>query len=135
MIHQFAVIENGELVSVITVFGGMLAGFFAIAQVMLKQSSKDREADRKERQEFSKAIARMADNSGKVAVEAKLSRKVQEKGFEEAKTRNGHLGQQNIQIAELVKSSKKDMLEAVQNIKEQHVEHQTVDETVVQHKK
>lgn len=106
----------------------MLAGFFAIAQIMLKQSSKDRESDRKERQQLAVAIQKMAEASKMVAKETR-------KGNEEARIRNGHLGEQNIQIAELVKSTKEDMLKAVQNVKVQHVEHQTVDEEIVKHKK
>ena len=116
------------MVSILTILAGMLAGFFAIAQIMLKQSSKDRESDRKERKEFSEAIKDMAKASKMVAAETK-------KGNEEAKIRNGHLGEQNIQIAELVKSSKEDMLKAVHNVKEQHVEHQTVEKETVNHKK
>lgn len=127
-VQTFAAISGGEMVSILTIIAGMLAGFFAIAQIMLKQSSKDRESDRKERKEFSEAIKDMAKASKMVAAETK-------KGNEEAKIRNGHLGEQNIQIAELVKSTKEDMLKAVQNVKVQHVEHQTVDEEIVKHKK
>lgn len=127
-VQTFAAISGGEMVSILTILAGMLAGFFAIAQIMLKQSSKDRESDRKERKEFSDAIKEMAAASKMVAKETK-------KGNEEAKIRNGHLGEQNIQIAELVKSTNEDMLKAVQNVKVQHVERQTVDEEIVKHKK
>ena len=127
-VQTFAAISGGEMVSILTILAGMLAGFFAIAQIMLKQSSKDRESDRKERKEFSDAIKEMAEASKMVAKETK-------KGNEEAKIRNGHLGEQNIQIAELVKSTKEDMLKAVQNVKVQHVETQTVDNEIVKHKK
>lgn len=116
------------MVSILTILAGMLAGFFAISKMILSQATKDREADRKERKEFSQAIKDMAAASKMVAKETK-------KGNEEAKIRNGHLGEQNIQIAELVKSTKEDMLKAVQNVKIQHVETQTVDNEIVKHKK
>lgn len=53
------------------------------------------------------------------------------KGNREAKERNGHLGEQSIQIAQLVKSSKKDVLDAVQHVQEQHVHHQQVEKADV----
>lgn len=127
-VQNFAAISGGEMASILTILAGMLAGFFAISKVMLTQATKDRESDRKERKEFSEAIKEMAKASKMVAAETK-------KGNEEARIRNGHLGEQNIQIAELVKSTKEDMLKAVQNVKVQHVEHQTVDEEIVKHKK
>ncbi|UOF80549.1 hypothetical protein [Caudoviricetes sp.] len=116
------------MVSILTILAGMLAGFFAISKMMLTQATKDRESDRKERKEFSDAIKEMAKASKMVAAETK-------KGNEEARIRNGHLGEQNIQIAELVKSSKEDMLKAVHNVKVQHVEKQTVDREIVKSKK
>lgn len=127
-IENFAAISGGEMVSILTILAGMLAGFFAISKVMLTQATKDRESDRKERKEFSQAIKEMAKASKMVAAETK-------KGNEEARIRNGHLGEQNIQIAELVKATKEDMLKAVQNVKIQHVEQQTVDKEIVKNKK
>ena len=70
-----------------------MAGFFAISRTMLNQASKDREADRSERELLARSISHMAKASEKVAIEAALSRKTQEKGFEEAERRNGHLGE------------------------------------------
>lgn len=57
--------------------------------------------------------------------------KAHEKGNKESAERNGHLGEQNIEIAKLVKESKQDTLKAIkgiteQTVQEQHVEHQTV---------
>lgn len=63
----------------------MMGGFYAIAKVMLNQASKDRDADRAERNKLSDAITLMADNSGKVA-------QATVKSANEAKARNGHLG-------------------------------------------
>jgi hypothetical protein len=79
----------------LTAFGAMMAGFFAIAKIMLTQASNDREADRKERDLLTRSINQMAKASDRVAVATN-------KGAEEAKTRNGHLGDQNLKLAELI---------------------------------
>ena len=44
-------------------------------------------------------------------------------GNREAKIRNGHLGEQNVQITEMIAN----LAVNVQNIEEQHVKHQTID--------
>lgn len=87
---------------ILTAFGGMLAGFYGLVRLLLTQSVKDREADRKERTQLANAIRLMAKNSSKVAAAT-------EKSAKEAKDRNGHLGDQNIQIAQLVTSQNKDI--------------------------
>ena len=51
-----------------------------------------------------------------IAVETK-------KGNQEAKIRNGHLGQQNVQITEMIAA----LAVKMQNVEEQHVTHQTVE--------
>lgn len=64
------------------------------------------------------------------------------KGNREAAQRNGHLGEQNIKITELIIEHEKDVdkkfnhavstvIEAVQNVKKQHVVEQTVDKSTV----
>lgn len=81
-----------SVIGAFTTFGvGMLATF----KIMLKQgNSKDKEAaqdrkdERKERLLLAKSINRMAVAS--------------EKGAAEAKVRNGHLGEQNVQLGLLV---------------------------------
>lgn len=90
------------LPAIIGSFVVMLAGFFAIAKIMLKQASDDREADRKERQELTKAIEHMAKSSTDVALATK-------KSAQEAKQRNGHLGDQNLKLAKLVSSQNDDI--------------------------
>lgn len=64
------------------------------------------------------------------------------KGNKEAKQRNGHLGEQNIQITELITKMGTDMKsaadrnhDAIVNVKEQHVQHQTVNKEVVKEKR
>lgn len=70
---------------VVGAFVTIIAGFLAVAKIMLNQATKDREADRDERLKLSMAIEHMANSSAKVA-EATLKSAV------EAKQRNGHLG-------------------------------------------
>lgn len=127
-VESFAALSGGELISVLTIMSGMLVGFFGVSKMMLNQASKDREKDREERKALVSAINTMAKSNQSIAEETK-------KGNREAKIRNGHLGEQNIQIAELVKSTKEDMLKAVQNVKIQHVDHQTVNEEIVKSRK
>lgn len=96
-----------DITLVLGSFAGMLAGFFAVAKLMLNQASKDRESDRQERQELAKAIKDMAGATGRVADATVVSAK-------EAKARNGHLGQQNVHIAELA-SQGNDMIKQLLN--------------------
>lgn len=122
---------DSNTVSVIGAFGVMITGFWALARTALNQSAKDRNADRTERQQFIKAIKSMAVGMDKVANSNKTIANETRKGNEEAKARNGHLGEQNIQIAELVKATKADVLNAVQEVKVQHVVEQKVDKTII----
>lgn len=87
--------DSSDLGIIIASFGAMLAGFFAIMRYILKQSANDRTDDRKERQDLANAIKRMADSTDKVA-------QATVKGSNEAKERNGHLGEQNIQLAAML---------------------------------
>jgi len=76
----------------LTAFGGMIAIFGGITKMMLTQASKDRMDDRLERHEGIKASKNMAKAFTRVAVAT-------ERSAEEAKTRNGHLGEQTLEIA------------------------------------
>jgi hypothetical protein len=64
--------------TIIVAFGAMMGGFFAIAKIMLNQATKDRDADRAERKDMTKVFSRVADAT--------------ERAADEAKDRNGHLG-------------------------------------------
>lgn len=101
----------------LVIFAGMLLGFYSIAKVMLRSATREREADRQERLNLSKAIDRMASSSDKVAIAT-------ERSADEAKERNGHL-------AELVVQNTTDIVEAVKEHHDQHVKTQTVDKQVV----
>ena len=110
----------------LTAFGAMLAGFYAIARLMLNQATADRSADRRERKEFQKAILKMAKSSDRVA-------DATERSADEAKQRNGHLAElittSSDQVKVIADSAQKNIIAAikVQTVKEQHVEHQQVD--------
>lgn len=97
----------------------MLAGFYGITKFILKQAARSQKDDREERIALVKAIGEMAESSQAVADAVT-------KQAEEAAIRNGHLGEQNIQITKLIVKSEKNQLKAIRNIKEQKVEHQTV---------
>lgn len=114
-----------NITAVLGAFAGMLVGFFAIAKVMLNQASKDRDADRQERKELSKAIKDMAGATGRVADATKQT-------AEEAKQRNGHLAELIVQNSEntavLAKQAVKQITAKIesQTIKDQNVIHQHV---------
>jgi hypothetical protein len=93
-----------DVILVLGAFAGMLIAFYKFLGTTLAQGATDREADRKERIELTQAIKDMAESTKEVA-EATI------KGNKEAKQRNGHLGEQNIQIAELVSRQNNDVAE------------------------
>lgn len=121
MTNIMAEISGTELISIIGIFAGMLGGFYAITQLLVTQAGKDRDHDRAERKQLSDAIRTMAESSQRVAEEIRV-------GNRQAEERNGHLGEQNIQITELIQSTKNDIINAVHNVKYQHVAHQTIEE-------
>ncbi len=86
----------------------MLTGFFAIVRYILGQGSVDREADRLERKALTEAFNDVAKSNAEIARETR-------KGNKEAKDRNGHLGEQSIHLAELVRQQNKDVEAVKQN--------------------
>jgi len=134
----FAAVTLTELAPILTIFVGMLAGFYALLKFVLSQSEKTSESDRGERQQLSKAIADMAESNREIA-------DATNKGNEEAKIRNGHLGEQNIKIAKLVTSQNTDVkgirntnnkiVELLKLNKDQHIETQIVDVQTVNKEK
>lgn len=87
--------DNTVALAAIALAGTLAAGFFKLLNKLSKSIDSNTRAHEQ------------------VAIEIK-------KGNQEAKERNGHLG-------ELVEDSKKATLVAIQNIPQQHVEHQHVD--------
>jgi len=110
--NNFAAISPAELVPIFGVLAAMLTAFYALIRFILYQSEKDRIADRAERQALVKAIDDMATSNREIAEATKI-------GNQEAKERNGHL-------AELTIEARNQVLAAIGYIKEQKVEHQTV---------
>jgi len=98
--------DSPDLVIIIGSFAGMLVGFFAILRYTLKQGSDDRTSDRKERQDLTAAIKNMASATDKVArVTAdgyKTMTAEAKSGNDKSEKRNGHLGEQNIQLASML---------------------------------
>lgn len=80
---------SSDLTTVLGAFVTVILAAFAIAKVMLKQASRDRDADRDERLLLAQAIGRMADSSSRIA--------------DEAKERNGFSSKQHVLIINLVK--------------------------------
>lgn len=113
-------LTGNDLLAILGAFAGMLAGFFAIAKIMLSQASKDRDADRGEREHLSSAITHMATSNEKIA-------KAVVRQADEAKLRNGHLadlvtqGTENTKL--LAEGAVKSITEVFQQIPEQHIEH------------
>ena len=122
--HLADIIASSDTPAVVGAFVTIIVAFLGIAKIMLSSATKEREADRKERKELSDAIKDMAESNSQIAVEMK-------DGNRKAEIRNGHLGEQNVQIAQLIKESKNDIVELVQNVKTQHVDEQTVAKTIV----
>lgn len=125
MVYLADTITSTDTPLVVGAFVTIIGAFLGVAKVMLNQATKDRDADRAERIKLSKAITLMALNSSKVA-------KATENSAAEAKQRNGHLGEQNLQIAQLVSAQSTDISDIKEHItrdqfvKEQTVVHQTV---------
>lgn len=117
MLTQFASLTLVELSGVLGIFAGMLAAFYALVKFLIKNASGTQEADRKERQDILKgltnALTRVAEAS--------------EKAAKEAEQRNGHL-------AEISNQNRDIIIQAVTNIKEQHVDKQTVNREFVGNK-
>ena len=134
---RFAAITLPELAPILTIFVGMLGGFYILVKFILTQSEKTGEADRDERKAFVLAIADMAMSNREIADQTR-------KGNREAEKRNGHLGEQNIEIAKLVASQNSDVKEIrdtnkkivdlLKKGKDQHVDTQIVDTQTVNNK-
>lgn len=111
-----------ELAPILTIFVGMLGGFYVLVRFILTLSEKTSEADRVERKELSKAIAQMADGMQAVATS-------NERIAVESEKRNGHL-------AEISVENKDQILKAISGITidKQTVHHQTVEHETVNNK-
>jgi len=89
------VVTSPDTPTVITAFVTIIGLFVGMGTIMLKSATKDREADRRERENLAKAIDVMAKASIRVADATVKSAK-------EAKDRNGHLAEQTLKIAQVL---------------------------------
>ena len=108
--------DSQVMLAMFAMFSAIVAGFF-------KQSAAQDRTHRK-----------IADGMDKLAKASNAQTREMAKGNRQSAERNGHLGDQNIQIIKLVKDTHQDMINAMENIKEQHVDKQIVDEQVVKGK-
>lgn len=116
---------SSDTPAVVGAFVTVILGFLGIAKIMLTQASKDRTADRQEREKLAAAITLMADNSGKVA-------KATERGANEAKQRNGHLAELIIQTGENTQAIANTAVSAIiEGVSTQHIDKQTVDKQII----
>lgn len=117
MFTTFAALTLVELSGVLGIFAGMLVAFYALVKYLIKNATDTQKEDRKERQDILKdltnAMSRMAQAS--------------ERAAQEAEQRNGHL-------AEISNQNRDIIIQAVTNIKEQHVDKQTVNREFVSKK-
>lgn len=114
----------------------LLGGLYAFVRGILSQASKDRSSDQDERRALINAIDNMAKSNEKIAKETA-------KGNQEAKERNGHLGEQNVQITKLVASQNEDVkairdtnvkiIEVLKKHGRQHVDKQVVEHQEIKH--
>lgn len=126
-IQTFAQISPTEFTAILALFIGMLSGFYAIVRYMIGIGSKTTEADRAERLAFQETLKAVAEASNRVA-------DATEKSASEAKQRNGHLAEMELQSQQLFKQLADRNYKAITNIKNQKVVHQTVEHETVQHK-
>ena len=99
--------ENAVALAALGLTGTLAGGFFLLLREQNRTHAK-----------LSKSMDKMAESNEKIA-------RATEQGNREAKERNGHL-------AELTLQSRDQTLEAIMNVQEQKVTHQTVEhETVV----
>ena len=90
-------ISEPVLLAIVAFLGALVGGFFKLLNDQTKVHSK-----------LSKTMERVAKSSEKVARETS-------KGAKEAKERNGHLGEQNIKLAEMVSAQSKDLKDVSTN--------------------
>jgi len=119
---NFAAITLPELAPILTIFVGMLGGFYVLVRFILTLSEKTQEADRKERQELSKAIAQMALGMEKVATS-------NERIADESKARNGHLGELIVSQTEMTMENKDQIITAINGLT---INKQTVHKQIVE---
>lgn len=123
----FAQISPTELTSILALFIGMLGGFYALVRYMLAQQEKIQDGvaeiqklDREERIALTQAFTRVAEATERAATEAK--------------DRNGHLAEMELQSQQMFQALADRNYQAITTIKNQKVVNQVVEHETVQHK-
>lgn len=119
MTQTLSAITLPELAPILTIFVGMLGGFYVLVKFILTLSEKTQEADRTERQELSKAISNMGEAMQKVAVS-------NERIADESEKRNGHLAEISVENKDQIMKAIKGLTINKQTVKHQTVEHEQV---------
>lgn len=101
--------ETPIALALIALIGTLAAGFFKLLG------------------DTNKALTKLADSGENQAKQMGKVAQATKQGADEAKQRNGHLGEQNLQIIKLVKSQGELIVDSIENVAEQHVKKQVVD--------
>ena len=145
MIHYIAntVVTSTDNVPLIEAITGamvaVVAAFIGLGTVMFRQAAKDRRDDRKERLNFAEAVKDMAKSNRLIADSNKTGfeklTSATERTADEAKERNGHLAeliqQGSDRVDVIAKQATDNIIKGVQTVKEQHVEHQAIDNATI----
>ena len=116
----FASMTLPELAPILTIFVGMLLGFYGLLKFVLRQQATVQELDRNERIQLTKAFTRVAEAT--------------ETAAKEAKDRNGHLAEMELQSQQMFQTLADRNYHAITNIKNQKVVNQVVEHEVVQNR-
>lgn len=119
MTQTLSAITLPELAPILTIFVGMLGGFYVLVKFILTLSEKTAEADRIERQNLAKAIADMAEGMQLVATS-------NERIADESERRNGHLAEISVQNKDQIITEIRKLTINKQTVKQQIVEHEEV---------
>jgi len=110
---------------------GNISGIIILASLFLKYiSSKDKSQELRD-EKFVTAIDTMARTHRDVAISNKEIAKYTKQGNEEAKERNGHLAELQLEGKSASNANAIAILEAVKEIKTQHVSVQNVDKQTI----
>lgn len=108
--------ETPIALALIALIGTLAGGFFKLFQDQNKTHSK-----------IADGLKTLTESGNKQAAATKEVAEATKRGNREAAERNGHLGEQNVQITELIRTTRSDVIDHLDNIKEQHVDKQIVD--------
>lgn len=127
--------SGAELATIFGAFGTILYGFYRYAQTRERDFEKSRQSQTKA---FEKTIDKLSKSINDLGKTNERIAQANERAADEAKERNGHLGELLLSNQEMLLAHNKDVekigeniLEAVSNVKEQHVEHQHVEQSRV----